>query len=119
MRHLARALKPGGVLALGTHSIRSLAARVLGRRYPFLMAMHTIHFTPATTGRLLALAGLTQVKVRPHLRYLRLGYFLKKLGQRMPRTARVFSAMARAARLENRHIIVTGLGAYEAYAIKR
>lgn len=117
-KHLAKALKPGGVLALGTHSIRSLAARLLGRRYPFLMAMHTIHFTPVTTAKLLAMAGLRQVRVRPHLRYLRLGYFLKKLGQRMPRTAKLLAPLARASGLENRCIVVAGLGAFEAYALK-
>ena len=117
-KRLAAALKPGGVLALGTHSIGSPAAIILRKRYPFLMPMHTMHFTPLTTASLLARAGLRQALVRPHVRYLRTGYAITKLEQRMPRAGRVARAIARLVRIEHRHIMVGGLGLFEAFAVK-
>src|SRR6185503_10728546 len=52
LTHLARALKPGGLFALSTHSIGSLSAKLLGPRYPFLMAMHVTHFNRRTIAEL-------------------------------------------------------------------
>jgi len=118
VRALARALKPGGVFALSTHSLDSLSARVLGRRYPFLMAMHVTHFTPRTTARLLAGAGLRQVKVRPHLRFLRVGYLIKKMAPKAPRIAALLDGIARGLAARDRYVAVTGLGIFNAYAIK-
>ncbi len=115
---LARALKPGGVLALGTHSIGSVAARVLGKRYPFLMPMHTMHFTPATTAGLLRRAGLTQVRVQAHRRYLRVGYGATKLGQRMPFLGAAARVISRGLGLADVHFPVGGLGLFEAFAVK-
>jgi 2-polyprenyl-3-methyl-5-hydroxy-6-metoxy-1,4-benzoquinol methylase len=118
VRKLAGALKPGGVFALSTHSLGSLSARLLGPRYPFLMAMHVTHFTPRTTARLFAMAGLRQVRVRPHLRHLRAGYLLKKLEPKAPGTARLLGGIVRALKAENRYVVVTGLGIFNAYAVK-
>lgn len=115
---LAAALKPGGVLALGTHSIGSPAARVMGRRYPFLMPMHTMHFTPKTTADLLLRAGLVQVRTQPHRRYLRFGYAATKLEQRMPWLGAAARIAGGALGLSNLHFPVGGLGLFEAFAVK-
>lgn len=117
-RHLARALKPGGVFGLSTHSIGSLSARLLGRRYPFLQAMHATHFTPRTTARLFAMAGLKQVRVRPHLRTLRIGYLVKKIGQKSPRAAGALGGLVRLLGMGDRHVVVAGVGIFNAYAVK-
>src|SRR5439155_1182863 len=94
LTHLAKALKPGGLFALSTHSIGSLSARLLGPRYPFLMAMHVTHFNRKTIRDLFARAGLRMFKMEPQLRSLRVGYLIKKLGQRLPRTAGALKAVA-------------------------
>ena len=119
VRHLARALKPGGVFALSTHAINSVCARLLGRRYPFLMAMHVTHFTPRTTAKLFELAGLKQTRVRPHLRTLRVGYLLKKLEPKARRVAACLKAIARVLGAEDRYVVVAGLGIFDAFAVKR
>jgi 2-polyprenyl-3-methyl-5-hydroxy-6-metoxy-1,4-benzoquinol methylase len=118
VRRLARALKPGGVFALSTHSLGSLSARLLGRRYPFLMAMHVSHFTPRTTARLLGMAGLNQIRVRPHLRFLRVGYLIRKMAPKAPRFAALLDRIAGALAARDRYVAVTGLGIFNAYAIK-
>lgn len=118
-RHLARALKPGGVFALSTHSIESLSARMLGGRYPFLMAMHVTHFTPRTTAQLFELAGLSQAKVQPHLRTLRVAYLLKKLEPKMPRLTAGLRAVTKMLNVQDRYVVIAGLGIFNAFAIKQ
>jgi len=117
-RKLAGALKPGGLLSFSTHSIASPAARLLGKRYPFLMSMHITHFSSRTTRLLCEKAGLKQVRVRPHLRYLRVGYIIKKLDPVMPRTAAALRAVTRAIGIHERYVVVTGLGIFNAFAVK-
>jgi 2-polyprenyl-3-methyl-5-hydroxy-6-metoxy-1,4-benzoquinol methylase len=118
-RKLAGALKPGGLLAFATHSIESPAARIMGRRYPFLMSMHITHFSSWTTGLLCEKAGLTQVSITPHLRFIRMGYVVKKLEQVMPRLGGVIHRLVRALGLEDRCIVVSGLGLFNAFAIRK
>jgi len=52
-----RKLKAGGWLALSTVNIASLAARLLGPRWPWLMRMHLYYFTPQTLRRYLIETG--------------------------------------------------------------
>jgi SAM-dependent methyltransferase len=118
LAHLAKALKPGGLFALSTHSIGSLSARVLGPRYPFLMAMHVTHFNRRTIGDLFERAGMRMFRMEPQLRSLRVGYLIKKLGQRLPKAAAVMKAVAGPIGLLDRHVPVTGLGIFNAYARK-
>lgn len=118
-RRLAAALRPGGVMAISTHSLHSLAARFLRSRYPFLMPMHTMHFTPRTTALLFEKAGLRQVLVQPHLRYIRAGYAAEKLAQRLPRAGAAVRAATRVLGMSDVHVVVTGLGIFDAFAVKR
>jgi len=74
VREAFRLLKPGGVLAVHTMDLNSLFARLMGRRWPWLMEMHVYFFTRRTLAALLEQAGLRVIEVRPQGRYLRLGY---------------------------------------------
>ncbi len=67
-------LKRGGWIAMSTINIDSLIARLLGRRWPWLMQMHRVYFSPATMRKLLVDAGFTNVSIRVHIRYISLGY---------------------------------------------
>jgi 2-polyprenyl-3-methyl-5-hydroxy-6-metoxy-1,4-benzoquinol methylase len=119
LRRLAVALKPGGVFALSTHSIASVSARLLGRRYPFLMSMHVTHFTSRATARLFEMAGLRQIRIEPHVRFIRVGYLVKKLGPKAPGAAAVLGALAGRLGLTDRHVAIVGLGIFNAYASRR
>ncbi len=118
LRALSRALKPGGLFCASTHSIGSLAARLLRARYPFLMAMHVTHFTPRTTAMLMAKAGIRQFMVRPHLRSLRAGYLTRKLKPHAPRTAEFLDRALGLLRVRDRYIVVFGLGIFNAFGRK-
>ena len=67
-------LKPGGLLVLHTMDMGSLTARVMGRRWPWLMDMHIYYFSQATLAEMLRRQGFAIVKSGIVGRYLRLGY---------------------------------------------
>jgi 2-polyprenyl-3-methyl-5-hydroxy-6-metoxy-1,4-benzoquinol methylase len=74
-----RVLKPGGVVALHTIDIESPLARIMGARWPWLMEMHLIYYSPKTLGRQLEQIGFKVEKIIYQGRYLRLGYFITRV----------------------------------------
>ncbi len=74
VREVFRLLKPGGVVAVHTMDLDSAFARLMGRRWPWLMEMHIYYFTRRTLAALLEKAGLRVIAVHSQGRYLRLGY---------------------------------------------
>lgn len=76
-RHL---LKAGGLMAIHTMDVNSLAAKVMGRRWPWLMDMHVHYFSRDTIRRLLTDNGLEVVWIGAQGRYLSLGYLASRLG---------------------------------------
>lgn len=79
MRHVYHVLRPGGWIAVHTMDIASPFARLMGRRWPWLMEMHVYYFTRHTLARLLEAAGFRVAAVRPEGRYLRLKYLTTRL----------------------------------------
>lgn len=71
-------LAPGGVLGLSYPDYGSLAARLMGRRWVFLLTVHLYYFVPATMRRLLAQCGFEPLAFRPHLQTLELGYVAQR-----------------------------------------
>ena len=70
----------GGIVAVTTHDIGSLFARVMGRKYPWLMRFHLYHFTPTTLSAMLSRAGLKPVLTKYYSKRFSLKYFLSRLG---------------------------------------
>lgn len=74
-----RLLQPGGWLVIHTMDIDAPVARLMGRRWPWLMDMHLYYFSGRTLGRMLADHGYEVVWQGPQGRYLRLGYVASRL----------------------------------------
>jgi 2-polyprenyl-3-methyl-5-hydroxy-6-metoxy-1,4-benzoquinol methylase len=74
-----RLLKPGGMLVAHTMDLDSLFARLMGRRWPWLMEMHLYYFTRRTLATLMEKAGFEVLGVKPQGRYLRLGYLATRI----------------------------------------
>jgi ubiquinone/menaquinone biosynthesis C-methylase UbiE len=79
VRHIHRVLKPGGVFAIHTIDIESWFARLMGKRWPWLMEMHLYYFSPRTLGKLLERHGFTIIRSSAQGRFLRLGYFATRI----------------------------------------
>jgi hypothetical protein len=72
-------LKPDGRLLVNYPDYGSWMARMLGRRWPFLLSVHLLYYTRATMTKQLQRAGFTPVRIQPHFQALKLGYILKRM----------------------------------------
>jgi len=114
-----RLLKPGGILAISTHMVDSLAVRILGKRYPFFMDMHVVHFSRKTTRRILEDNGYEVVSIKSHRRVLRMGYFLEKLYHKVPFGKGIIKWLTSKKCISNLFIQVGLLGLVNIYARKK
>ena len=73
-----RVLKEDGLLIVNYPDFGSFASRILGRKWPFLLSVHLIYFTPATIRRLLSKCGFEVVELRPYWQTLELGYVMQR-----------------------------------------
>ena len=73
-------LNPGGVVVAHTMDIDSLAAKVMGKRWPWLMDMHIHYFSRDTLSKMLENTGFDVIWVGSQGRYLSLGYIASRLG---------------------------------------
>jgi 2-polyprenyl-3-methyl-5-hydroxy-6-metoxy-1,4-benzoquinol methylase len=120
LENVRRLLKPGGIVAVSTHRVDSLAARLLGGRYPFFMDMHLVHFSRSTLERMLRACGFEVLACRRHVRVLRLGYFLDRLEARARfwPLRKLFAWLARRRFLRERFIAIGFLGLANVFARK-
>jgi len=95
-REVARVLKPGGVFCVHTIDIDSPFARLMGKRWPWLVEMHNYFFSPKTLGAMVEEAGLEVDSSRVQGRYLHLGYLLSRLSGWSKPLGRVAERMAKA-----------------------
>ncbi len=75
-----RLLKPGGWLVVHTMDIDSLVARVMGKRWPWLMNMHLYYFSQKSLAAMLSRQGFQVVWSGAQGRYLRMSYLATRIG---------------------------------------
>ena len=80
LRQSFERLKPGGMLAIHTMDIDSLTARLMGARWPWLMAMHIHYFSKQTLAEMVRRIGFDVAWIGTEGRYLRMGYLATRLG---------------------------------------
>ena len=78
---IRRILKDGGLLAVATHNIDSMLARIMGKYYPWLCEMHLYHFSPYTLGKLLENSGFKIIKNYSYGQIYNLGYVGQKISK--------------------------------------
>jgi ubiquinone/menaquinone biosynthesis C-methylase UbiE len=74
-----RLLVPGGIIAVHTMDVDSLAARLMGRRWPWFMDMHLHYFSRKTLGRLLNRVGFEILWQGAQGRYVTLDYLATRV----------------------------------------
>jgi 2-polyprenyl-3-methyl-5-hydroxy-6-metoxy-1,4-benzoquinol methylase len=94
LRHVQRVLKRGGIFAIHTIDIESWFARLMGKRWPWLMEMHLYYFSPRTLGKMLEQTGFQVIRSSAQGRFLRLGYFATRLEPYNKFLARTIHAFA-------------------------
>ena len=101
--HASGLLVPGGLLALSTGDVESLAARLIGRRWHLLTPRHhNFFFGIGTLRRLLGAAGFTVVSVRRETSWYSLSHLVYKLTTPLPeRFGRVIAHRVRRSRVRD------------------
>ena len=79
LRQAHNVLRSDGLLVLHTMDIGSPFARLMGRRWPWLMEMHLYYFDRKTLRAMLEKAGFRLVRAEAQGRYLRLGYLVTRV----------------------------------------
>jgi 2-polyprenyl-3-methyl-5-hydroxy-6-metoxy-1,4-benzoquinol methylase len=79
LQQVYRLLKAGGIVVIHTIDIESPFARLMGRRWPWLMEMHLYYFSPRTLRRMVEGIGFKVIHSSPQGRYLQLGYLISRL----------------------------------------
>jgi len=101
-------LRPDARLLLMTPNIRSLLARVSGRRWvSFKIPEHVRYYSPRGIRALLALAGFEVLAVRGAGQYVTVAFFLDRLERLLPAPARLLRRAASALGAESRVIFLT------------
>jgi 2-polyprenyl-3-methyl-5-hydroxy-6-metoxy-1,4-benzoquinol methylase len=78
LQECRRVLKVGGLLVVNYPDIGSWIARIMGKRWVFLLSVHLYYFTRQTMRRLLERAGFEVAAMRPHIQLLELDYVLSR-----------------------------------------
>ncbi len=77
-RECNRILKERGILVVNYPDIGSAIARLMGRRWVFLLSVHLYYFTPQTMAALLKKSGFEVIYKKPHIQKLQLGYLFTR-----------------------------------------
>jgi SAM-dependent methyltransferase len=84
LRNVREALNPGGLVVLGTPNCRSLAARLLGRRWWHYRAAHVGYFDRRTLTETLHRVGLAVQARTPYPRHFSMQYLLGRMKRYAP-----------------------------------
>ncbi len=90
-----RLLRPGGRLHVSTIDASSLVARLLGKRWPWLMDMHVVYFDRATLPALLAQAGFRVLSRRTYTHTVSAEYLVSKVVASFPPLSPLLGALRR------------------------
>lgn len=120
--HLAeihRVLKPGGLIVVHTIDMDAPFAKLMGKRWPWLMEMHVTYFTRRTLAKMLESVGFTVVRAEPQGRYQRINYLASRLGAINPHLRTVTEGLLTRLRLGHRAIPINLGDLVTTYAVKR
>jgi len=112
-------LKPNGVLAFSTVDIGSFYAKLMGKKWPWLMRMHIYYFDKQSIRLYLKKAGLELISLKKYHHIVSLNYLLYKL-KKINSFLYFLALLTKKTILLNKNIYITfGLGDFmEVYAKK-
>jgi 2-polyprenyl-3-methyl-5-hydroxy-6-metoxy-1,4-benzoquinol methylase len=95
LRECARVLKSGGLLVVNYPDIHSSVARLMGRRWVFLLSVHLYYFTAQTLTKMLNELNFRVVKIQRHWQTLELGYILFRMEAYLGAIARFLGGLVK------------------------
>ncbi len=101
LKECRRVLKKDGLLIVNYPDIGSLVARMMRRKWVFLLSIHLYYFTRATIKKLLTQAGFHVTNTRPHWQTLELGYIILRMKPYLPKVVNVAEKLVKKLRMEN------------------
>lgn len=84
LRQIHHLIKPDGLLVVNYPDFGSFVARILGKKWPFLLSVHLVYYTPQTIRKQLLKSGFEVLDIRMHWQTLELGYILKRMTAYFP-----------------------------------
>jgi SAM-dependent methyltransferase len=101
-------LRPAGRVFIMTPNIRSLLARLSGRRWvSFKIPEHVYYYSPRSMRRLLERAGFEVLSTRGTGQYVTVEFFLSRLHRLVPRLTSGLNGVARLFRLLSKVVLVS------------
>jgi 2-polyprenyl-3-methyl-5-hydroxy-6-metoxy-1,4-benzoquinol methylase len=110
--------KPGGWIVAHTMDIDSLTAKLMGRRWPWLMTMHIHYFSQKTLGQMITDVGYKVVWSGAQGRYLRMKYLVSRVGGLSPFLGKMTDGVVRGLNLGERAVPVNFGDLFTVYAQK-
>ncbi|MCX8043026.1 MAG: class I SAM-dependent methyltransferase [Desulfobacterota bacterium] len=98
----ARLLKPNGLFVCTYPDIGSWIARLMQRRWVFLMSVHLYYFTKTTIRSLLQRCGFKVERIFPHIQILQAGYILYRMQTHSAFLYRICKAVLDITRMHDR-----------------
>ncbi len=104
LRRCNELLVPGGTIFISTPDIGSIIARVMRRRWFYILSIHVFYFTRQTLSNVLNGAGFSDVKTHPYFLRTRLSYVADKSRNYIGLLGKIFYIVVRTFGLSNREI---------------
>lgn len=111
-------LRPGGVFAFSTVDPESPLARIMGTKWSWYMEMHKVFFSQKSARLYLEKLGFRNIIIRPHRRFLSLGYLASRLVAINPVLAEIFGLIAKRLGLSKLIVPYYANDLYDCYAFK-
>ncbi len=99
-----RVLRPDGFMVVNYPDVGSWIARLMGRRWVFLLSGHLYYFTRGTVRDLLQRTGFQVIDLRPHIQWLELDYLLLRSEALVGPISGIVRGLARLLGLSRRHV---------------
>ena len=97
-------LVPGGTIFISTPDIGSPIARMMRRRWFYILSIHVFYFTRQTMSNVLNNAGFYRIKTCPYLLRTRLSYVAEKSKNYIGLLGSIFCGVVRTLGLANREV---------------
>ena len=99
-----RILKPDGLLVVNYPDIGSLVAKLMGRKWVFLLSVHLYYFTIKTMQKILEQTGFEIVKQKKHWQTLEMGYIFSRMKAYISSLANLGSKVVKAIGMQDTQI---------------